>query len=184
MIYKKTKNKKLKHKDILLILLIIIYIAGVFIGCDFAFKNSRNMAFIQKVTCVDLILKSAAESKFAVYVQYLKRDLLAVCSILILKYSGVLKGLSISVPFIIAVQNSCIYAGNLCRNNFSFSKLFLDFIIKDTSVVMIILLYTMTITTEILNNKYNPRKEIINLSLYASTIAMVYIIDFTVKYFI
>ena len=55
MIYKKTKNKKLKHKDILLILLIIIYIAGVFIGCDFAFKNSRNMAFIQKVTCVDLI---------------------------------------------------------------------------------------------------------------------------------
>ena len=184
MVYKNTGNKKfkIKYKKILFIIAIVIYIIGLCTGCCFAFKNSQNMAFVQKVTDVEELINAGNKGILAASAKYLSRDIILLCQVLIFKYSGILKGLCFAMPFIMAVQNSCIYAGNIYQSRLTVFNLFFNFILKDTAVAMILLLYTCITTNEILSDKYIPKKDIINLSVYISAIIIVYIIGFTVKY--
>ena len=184
MVYKNTGNKKfkIKYKSILFILTVFIYVTGVCTGCSFAFKNSRNIALVRKVTVVEELVNIENKGIFADCMQYSLRDLIMLCRVLVFKYSGVLKGLCLAVPFVVAVQNACIYAGNIYQDKLSVFNLFFDFILKDTAIVMILLIYTCLTANEILSDKYNPKKDIINFSVYLCATVIVYIIDITVKW--
>ena len=183
MVYKSTDNTKVKIElvNIIFLILIIMYFSGLCCGCKFAFKNSHNMAFVQNVIDIDKMIKIENNGIYAVSVQYFIRDVVMLCRILILKYSGILKGLCLSVSFIVAVQNSCIYSYVIYQNKLSLFRLILDFVLKDTAIIIILLFYTCIISKEIIKEKYNPKKDIFNSLIYISAMIMVYIIDSTVK---
>jgi hypothetical protein len=116
-------------------------------------------------------------------VRYLIRDVLLTASILLFKYSGVLKGVCVVIPFILAVQNSCIYASIIC-NNISLFKLITNYIMKDTTISLLIILITTQTIIEIIANKYDIRTDMKKIIWYYLSVIFVYVINFSVNYMI
>lgn len=183
MVYKNNeiKNLKIQYRKLIFSLVLLIYFIGLCAGCSFAFKNSRNLAFVQKVTVIENIANTENTALFALSGRYLARDLIMLSMILVFKYAGILKGLCVTVPFIMAVQNSCIYISKIYLENLSFFNLFFYFFIKDTAVIFIILVYNYTVVNEIINHKSFVKSDIKKLMIYSVAIILIYIIDTVIK---
>ena len=183
MIYKNNdiKNNRIQYQKLIFSLVLIIYFAGICTGCTFAFKNSQNLTFVQKVTVIENITKLEKTAFLALSVRYFVRDCLMFCMVLVFKYSGILKGMCLTIPFVTAVQNSCIYATVIYENKIGIFNLFFHYILKDTSVIFILLIYTYIIINEIVSNKDYPRSDVKKLVVYLIAISFIYIIDITVK---
>lgn len=186
MIYKNIDLKKYKYqgKKLIFSIILIIYIAGICTGSLFAFKNSHNLAFIQKVTFAENITKVENTAFLARSVKFFIRDIMLICLILIFKYSGILKGMCITVPFVFGVQNSCIYSTIFSLNQLSAFNILFNYIIRDTAVILIVLVYLLAVITEIIVSKENVKKDIKNLIIFIFAVLCIYIIDLTIKSFI
>lgn len=182
MVYKNSSNKILLNRNkIIVVFLILIYISGIFSGCAFAFKNAENLIFVQKVLDIEKIIKSLNSGNLTSLLKYIFRDFALLCAIIILKYSGVLKGIVISIPFAYAVQNTCIYICAIFNKTTTFFNLIFSYLLKDIAVGMIIIVYTYSIIIEILNDRYNLKKDSIRLIIHTVAVTFIYVVDFSVK---
>jgi len=186
MIYKNIDLKKYKYqsKKLIFSIILIIYIAGICTGSLFAFKNSQNLTFIQKVTFVENTAKVENTAFLAQSVKLCIRDIMLICLILIFKYSGILKGMCITIPFIFGVQNSCIYSTIISLKQPSAFNILFNYIIRDTAVILIVLLYLLVVIYEIITSKENVKKDIKYLIIFIFATLCIYIIDLTIKSFI
>lgn len=185
MIYKKNKFRiyGIQYKKLIFFTVIIVYFVGICSGSYFAFKNTGNLLFVQKVTVIQNLLQVEKTGDLGLSVQYFIRDVLLIASILLFKYSGALKGVCVVIPFILAVQNSCIYASVIC-NNISLFKLIADYIIKDTAISILLIILTTQTIIEIIANKYDIRTDMKKIIWYYLAVISIYFINFSVNYMI
>lgn len=183
MVYKNNhiKSKKRQYKKFVFYVLLIIYFTGMCAGCTFAFKNGNNMDFVSKVTFTansDLFNKSAILSQS---VRFLIRDLICVAIIFVLKNAGILKGLCRCVPFIVAVQNSCIYTILIYKNKINIFNIIFFYLVKDSAVVFLIMIYCFISVMDIISDKNDIKMDIKKAGIYISGILFIYVIDYAVK---
>ena len=186
MIYKKNKFGiyGIQYKKLIFFTVIIVYFIGICSGSYFAFKNTGNLLFVQKVTVIQNLLQVEKTGDLGLSVRYFIRDVLLIASILLFKYSGALKGVCVVIPFILAVQNSCIYASTICNNNISLFKLITDYIIKDTAISILLIILTTQTIIEIIANKYDIRTDMKKIIWYYLAVISIYFINFSVNYMI
>ena len=186
MIYKKNKFRiyGIQYKKLIFFTVIIVYFIGICSGSYFAFKNTGNLLFVQKVTVIQNLLQVEKTGDLGLSVRYFIRDVLLIASILLFKYSGALKGVCVVIPFILAVQNSCIYASTICNNNISLFKLITDYIIKDTAISILLIILTTQTIIEIIVIKYDIRTDMIKIIWYYLAVISIYFINFSVNYMI
>ena len=182
MIYKNkdSKNKYL-NKNYIFAAVVFIYFIGLIAGCSFVFKNGDNLTFVKKVTLIENIINGEAKPILALSTTYMTRSLICIITVLILKYSGILKGMCICIPFILAVQNSAIYSILLYENRLSLFQILYTFILKDSAVVFIVLIYCGIIINEIVTYKENVKSDIKKLLIYLTAVCIINLIDYTVK---
>ncbi len=174
-------NKKNQSKVIFYIIL-ILYISGLVSGCLFALKNSENLDFVKIITLTENLSQRPNNTVFGAYIRCFIRDILCICFLLIYKYSGVLKSLCITVPFILGLQNSCIYLSNYI-NGEGAGEIVFRYILKDTAISFFVIMYCMVIVSDIINSRSNIKKDYYKLAVYLIGVFIVYVIDFIIKLF-
>ncbi len=179
--FKLSQNTKYK---VTFNILLLIYITGLCTGCVFTLKNAYNLDFVKYITLTENISKQAREVDLAVIAPYILRDIVICTLIPFLKYSGIQKSLIICVPFILSVQNGCIYSILFYEKNINIFNIMFNYVLKDTAITIILLLFIFTTVKEILSKKYNIKKDIKKLFVYYISISCVYIIYYLIKRFI
>lgn len=182
MIYKRNEFKinKVLCKKIVCSIIFALYIIGLCAGSAFALKNADNFAFIEKVTFTVAHTESLISANSAGIIQYFIRDILLIISGWILINSGILKCLILCIPFVLAVQNSCIYLNLIYNKNLSLFNLATYYLVKDTAISLIIITYVSVLFTDLIYNKGNFNK-ISNIIIYIVFIILIYIIYFIIK---
>ena len=160
--------------------LCIIYISGVIAGSAFAAKNSWNIAFIEKVTFTENFNESDNLADLSRYTMFLCRDIACILSIILLKYSGIMKGICICVPFFQAVQNSSIFITDYI-NNKSLFNLITSYSVRNTASAFITLMFCAITIKDIFNNREDSTADLKYTIIYVAGIMSVYIIDYTIK---
>ena len=91
MIYKKNKFGiyGIQYKKLIFFTVIIVYFIGICSGSYFAFKNTGNLLFVQKVTVIQNLLQVEKTGDLGLSVRYFIRDVLLIASILLFKYSDI-----------------------------------------------------------------------------------------------
>lgn len=182
MVYKNNRpRKKSKYKKAVFYILLIIYFAGICAGCTFALKNQENMDFVAKVAFTQENFIPDKNGALSQPFRYLIRDILCIAAVFVLKNSGILKGMCLCVPFVAALQNSCIYTILIGQSNIGIFNIVFFYILKDTAAVFLILLYCYLAINEIINQKSNIHSDYKRAAAYASGIIFVYLIDYAIK---
>lgn len=154
-----TKNKRLRAEKNILIMLIIIYISGLCTGSMFVFglkDSSAVMNYIHSTSIAQIIIYFIL--------------------ILILKYSGFLSCLICIFPAVLGIQNAAVYCKEI-TNSRQISYTLISAILKDTSAAMLFLLYIIIIITQIVNKKYNIKRDLKYFLVYFIGINIIYIIN-------
>lgn len=185
MLYKKPvkKSDKIYRKNVIFIILLAIYTCGLCAGCAFALKNSENFEFVHRVTLTHNF-NAALRVYTGLDLSFLVRDLLRIIFLVLLKYSGILKGFTVSVPFAMALQNACIYISLLCSGVKNNIILFMTTALKNSSIIFLILIFCGIIVTDIIDERENHRKDIKTATVYSISISLIYVIDYFVRIFI
>lgn len=184
MIYNNNEiiKNKLYMSKLVFSLILILYFAGLCSGCAFTLKNAENIDFAAKITLSQNIINMENSAIFVRYIKSAARDISFILIMLTLKYSGVLKGMCLCVPFITALQNGCIYVVNYIKGK-SLKSLIFEYIIKDTAISFLIILFCYVIISEIISGRKNIKKDRQKTSVYIIGILRVYIIDYVIKFF-
>ena len=178
----RTNSKyKLQNKKLILYLLLLIYLIGMVTGCVFTFKNKDNIEFIKQISLTEKLLANGESAISVNTAKIFIRDAILLVSILIFKYSGILKSCCICVPFILSLQNSCLYSVMINTGEISIFNLLFNYIAKDTAVSLLILMYCFIVTNEIVHKRNNPQKDIKKLSIYFSGLSVIYILNILIK---
>ena len=82
------------------------------------------------------------------------KNLLFLLSVYILKYSGVLKGLCLSIPFVMGLQNSCVYCYLISNKKTAIITILKTVLLRDVAVCMVIYLAIMLVICDILYDRY------------------------------
>ena len=169
MVSKIKKNTKIKINSEKYIqgLLLIGYFTGLCAGSYFIFSSRENAAFANNVL-------NAGTIKSLVYFPVA----------LILKYSGILSGALCTLTFFSGIQNSAAYCNNILNsnNNYIYSTVITMF--KDTAVLMLLILYITIIINQVINGKYNIKKDFKYFSVYFCGAAIINIFEYILKNFI
>ncbi len=183
MVNKNINNSKskLQNKKLILYILLLIYLLGMVSGCVFTFKNKDNIEFIKQISLTEKLLANGETSLYLHTTKIFIRDLILLLSILIFKYSGILKCFCICIPFVLSLQNSCLYAVMINTGEISIFNLLFNYIAKDTAVSLLILMYCFIITNEIIHKRSNPQKDIKKFSIYFSGLSVIYILNIIIK---
>lgn len=182
MIKNKSMFNNLKYRNTkhIFYILCILYIAGLLAGCSFTVRNSRNTAFVQKVTFTANLIKTANPGDLSRYRLFLWRDIACIISVLLLKYSGIMKGLCICVPFFRAVQNSSIATADFL-NKIGVLRIISGYVLRNTATAFILLIFCTLTVKDIISEREDQGKDIKKTIIFCVGIAIVYLIDFTVK---
>ena len=162
-------------------IILLLYIAGLCAGCSFACKNATNFDFVKQVTFTDRMITSAENGILYGNTSLLLRDLIIFATIFILKYSGILKGLAICVPFIFTIQNGSIYYVLLYQYKTSFYQLLFYYVLKDVAIGLMLVLFVYITVKDIFNNREDTTKDFTRLFVYYICILTIYAIDYLIK---
>ena len=182
MIKNKSTFNTLKYRNIkhIFYILCILYIAGLFAGCTFTVRNSRNTAFVEKVTFTTNFIKTENPGDLSRYRLFLLRDIACIISVLLLKYSGIMKSLCVCVPFFRAVQNSSIATADFI-NKAGVLSIVSGYVLRNTATAFILLIFCTIAVKDIISEREDQGKDIKKAIIFCAGIAIVYLIDFTVK---
>ncbi|MEG1862794.1 MAG: hypothetical protein RR198_04215 [Oscillospiraceae bacterium] len=175
------KADKMQYAKAIFLVLLLIYSIGLCSGCAFAFKNSDNLSFVEKVSGTAALVQNEKSSLLNLTLRFALRDLAAILIVLLLKYSGILRGASICVPFVIALQNSCIYLSCLMSKSLNILELLYFYVIKDTAIAFLILAYCYIIALDLIFKKQLIKQDIRKTAIYLCGICMVYMVDYGIK---
>ena len=179
---KEFKKNSFNHNRLIFNIILVVYILGLFVGCAFATQNADNLDFVKQITLTQNIILRPEKRILTANKGYLQRDLAILTIVLLLKYSGVLKGVSVCIPFILAVQNSCVYSTLFSEKAVSVFELLFQYILKDTAVTIIMILYVHTTIKEILARREEVPRDLRKLCAYYLGVLCIYIIDYVIKF--
>ena len=147
------KNKSVLKNKYIIALLIAFYLTGIYFGCYYIF--SKDITHFLNFLDINSI-------NSAVYI------ILA----LLLKYSGIMSVLLYILPFFSGLQNSVLYCQNIINGNSN-----IGIVIKDTAVTMLLIIYITIIIMQIINKKYNIKKDVKYFSVYFCGVIIIQIIS-------
>lgn len=176
----KFRNRKNVFNRTIFLVLLLLYLAGVFIGCSFAIKNSHNLDFVKSVTLTSNLSETLNPVDFSRYRLFFIRDILCIISIITLKNSGVLKGLCVCVPFIAAVQNGSICISDY-RTGTGVYEIITGYCLRNTASAFMIIIYCTVIVQYIITGREDRKEELRKTVVYISGILLIYILDYTIK---
>ncbi|MBQ3587340.1 MAG: hypothetical protein II977_02110 [Oscillospiraceae bacterium] len=180
MINKSKKHRAVSRKLIFSFIL-LIYISGLCCGAVFSLKNAGNLAFAGEIsTGTENVISGKHGILKSYYIKYIFRDILYLISVYYLKNSRSAKGVVLAVPFILSLQNSCLYTAFVMKK-LTVYKIISNLVVKDTAIAFIIIICTAAAVYDILYRKENRNKDLQNTGIYIAGIVMVYIIDYSVK---
>ena len=179
MVNNNLKISKNKLEKMLFASLILIYRSGICCGSIFALKSQDNLDFISNIIFNVNDNKIQNTGFLGLYSKNITRDIIYLLCILIMKYAGILKGLCICIPFIMSIQNAVIYMIKYLEEGSVFALI--RFILKDTAVSFMVLLFCYVVVTDIIYEKYEVKKDIKKLTVYISGIIIIYIIEYTIR---
>ena len=186
MLYKKAAKKpdKIYIRNLIFIVLLGIYIGGLCAGCAFALKNEQNLSFVQKITFTSGFSALSQGINPAIDYSAIFRDTICILMLLLLKYSGILKGFTLTIPFIMAIQNGSIYTSLLNNSQISMLIITLTNVLRDSAVIFLVLIFSSIIVRDIIDEKENYKKDIRLSLVYGLSVVFIYMIDYSVKLFI
>ena len=157
---KEIRKRQISSEKYIIFLLIVSYFAGIYIGCRFTYLSNDNILFINYIAKNSVL-----------------NDILCIIAALLLKYSGILNGVLYMLPFFSGIQNSVFYCKFILSDT-DISYSFVMGIIKDTAVLMMLLLYILITINQIINKKYNIKKDLKYVSAYLSGIVVIYFLEY------
>ena len=165
MINKKGRIKKFKLENYIEILLISGYIFGIIVGCSYILSSdySYNNIFTNN--------------------KYLYSIIYFVITI-ILKYSGILSGAVFTLPVVLGIQNSAYYCSLILNYKYKFIYNGILIIIKDTAISILLILYITIIIYQIINKRYNVKKDIRLFFMYFSGAVVINLLHNVIYQFI
>lgn len=163
---KRNRKKYINAEKYILTLLIIFYIAGVSSGCYFVLSSNENAYFVNYVL---------SDNSFKIFLYFFAAFLL--------KYSGIFSGGLYILLFFLGIQNSVSYCNMILNREDIFYDTILN-ILKDTSVTMLLILYIIIIVSQLINKKFNLKKDIKYLSVYIIGVSVILSIEFIINKFI
>lgn len=183
MVYKNRKKKinRFQTRKMIFACILLIYCAGLAAGCTYAAKNNFNIGSMLSGSLYKSYRIMDKSQVFDYCASFFVRDILCICSVTVFKYSGILKGFSIGVPFIFSVQNAGIYTMLLHRRQTGIFQLIFIYILKDSAITFLLLMLCYVTVNEIIQNRYNAQRDVKVLSVYCLGVLFIYIIDFAVK---
>lgn len=181
MIYKSKEFKRNNFNKLIFNIVILIYFTGLCAGCTFATKCADNLAFIKEVCDVQSFIFRSETPFLKAYSNQIIHSLSLISIILLFKYSGVLKSMTVVVPFILAVHNSCVNTVLLADNNLSIYQLLFHYTLKSSATAIVIILYVYTITKEILAGREDIKRDFKKLCIYCITLFFIFLIDYLIK---
>ena len=165
MINKKTRSIKFKLENYIEILLTSGYIFGVLIGCFYTLSNNCSY---------DSLIVS---NKYFYTIIYF-------IITIILKYSGILSGAVCTLPIVLGIQNSAYYCSLILSYKYKFIYNALLMIIRDTAIIILLILYITIIMYQIINKKYNIKKDIRLFFMYFSGSVIINLLHYMIYKFI
>ena len=183
MVYKNRKKKinRFQARKMIFACLLLIYCAGLTAGCTYAVKSDFNIGNMLTEPLYENYRIMDKAQVFDYCISFFMRDIICICSVTVLKYSGILKGFSIGVPFIFSVQNAGIYTMLLHSGQANMFQLIFFYILKDSAITFLLLMLCYVTASDIVQNRYDNRKDIKVLSVYCLGVLFIYVIDFAVK---
>ena len=148
------KMNKYNLRKIIFLILLVLYAVGIGAGCLYAFKNTDNMKFISYIVEADYNNNLNNTKSLSYHIGCLIKNLLFLLSVYILKYSGVLKGLCLSIPFVMGLQNSCVYCYLISNKKTAIITILKTVLLRDVAVCMVIYLAIMLVICDILYDRY------------------------------
>lgn len=137
---KEIKTNRKKIKSFVNILIISVYLAGIYSGFVYSLKSGRISDYIKNVLVVTDAVKLQNNAFLGQYIGFFATDVAVILIIFIFKYSGVLKCLCVTPVFVYGMQKSVAYI-NAIKSGISVFQLIFRQIIKDTIILVIILLF-------------------------------------------
>lgn len=181
MIYKSKEFKRNNFNKLIFNSVIFLYFLGLCVGCMFAVKNTDNWDYVKRITDIEKLTFKSNTPFFKVYRQQILHSISFIALALIFKYSGILKSMTVVIPFVLAIQNSCVYTVLLVDGEFSIYRLLFEHTLKNTAISFVIILYVYIMIKEILSGREHIKKDIKKLLIYCTTIFFVYLIDYLIK---
>lgn len=182
MIRKPAKNKHIRYnyKNIIFFIIIIVYFLGLSAGCYMTIKNALNLDFVKSVTGVTDSSITAYNGDFRRFKTFLIRDIIFFLIALLIKYSGILRGLCICLPFVISLQNGAIISNDYVSGLGLFS-LTCDYILRNTAASFIFLIYCSILIYDILRDREDKKRDKRTVFIYILSVITIYRIDFLIK---
>ena len=112
------------------------------------------MKFISYIVEADYKNYLENTKSLSYHIGCLIKNLLFLLSVYILKYSGVLKGLCLSIPFVMGLQNSCVYCYLISNKKTAIITILKTVLLRDVAVCMVIYLAIMLVICDILYDRY------------------------------
>ena len=98
----------------------------------------------------------------------------------LLKYSGILSTGIYMLPYFAGVNNSASYFNIIAdEQKINFETVIEVF--KDTSVIMLLMLYIIIIILQVINRRYNIKKDIKYFTIYTSAALTILVLEFVLK---
>ena len=161
------KTKRIKTERRIFSIILLFYIFGICAGCLFVFGSRENAEFTNNVF-------SYNSAKIIIY----------FIAAFMLKYSGVLSCGICILPTIIGIQNASYYCSTILYSQDKFSYSIVFNILKDTALTMLFILYILILFTQIINKKYNIKRDVKYLSVYIIGANIIIFTDFIIRRFI
>ncbi len=177
--YNKIKRSK-KKLDNILIIMISIYILGVIIGSFLIYIDKDSSNFLITILKNSMAISISEEVSVFSSFQNLFNDIIFFLLICLLKYSGVLKILTSSIPLIYGMKNSILYS-MASINGMNFIKILSSLTIKDTAISFLLILYSASVLNEIIKEKEDIKYDLKILLAYIIAVFSIYIIDVGLK---
>ncbi len=175
----KFKKSKTRLENILIIM-IAIYIFGVVLGCFLMFIDKDSSSFLITIIKNSFSMNLASELSVFFWIKSLFNDAIFFSLIFLLKYSGVLKVLTSSIPLFLGVRNALQYsAANI--NNINLIEILASFVLKDTAISFLLILCTSAVISEIIKQKDDIKYDFRIFVAYIVAITSVYLIDISLK---
>lgn len=141
------------------LLIIVFYITGLCCGCYYAFKSTQNLGFVKQIADVNAF-----------------EILLCFAVALAFKYAGILSCIIYILPLIAGIVNGANYCILYAQNSLSYSNILT--ILKDSAVVMLLILYIIVLISQIINKRFSLKKDLKYLYVYLCGVIIVLIIHY------
>lgn len=154
------KKQSINTEKYIFLLLIAFYTTGLCCGCSFVYKADENIVFAKYISGTDIA-----------------QSILYFAVALAFKYSGILSGALYIIPLFCGIETSVNFTVHLLKNNVT-AYSYLPYIIRDSAIAMLLILYVLVLTTQLLAKRLSIKKDIRYLFVYLCGVVLIMLLHY------